>query len=83
MGRKGVILYMRATTPMDKNSTLLLSYFEITNTPSDLIADAFGIDAALSILLPDMEDNLLMRSLPDCSKRSDATQGALKSLISA
>ena len=41
---------------MDKNSTLLLSYFEITNTPSDLIADAFGIDAALSILLPDMDD---------------------------
>lgn len=41
---------------MDKNSTLLLSYFEITNTPSDLIADAFGIDNALSILLPDMDD---------------------------
>lgn len=41
---------------MDKNSTLLLSFFEITNTPSDLIADAFGIDAALSILIPDMED---------------------------
>ncbi|MEZ5020864.1 MAG: hypothetical protein EP313_04135 [Bacteroidetes bacterium] len=41
---------------MDKNSTLLLSYFEITNTPSDLIADAFGIDAALGILLPDMDD---------------------------
>lgn len=41
---------------MDKNSTLLLSFFEITNTPSDLIADAFGIDAALSILLPDMDD---------------------------
>ena len=41
---------------MDKNSTLLHSYFEITNTPTDLIADAFGIDAALSILLPDMED---------------------------
>lgn len=41
---------------MDKNSTLLLSYFEITNTPSDLIADAFGIDAALSMLLPDMDD---------------------------
>ncbi|MDM8004468.1 MAG: hypothetical protein QUS66_16505 [Bacteroidota bacterium] len=41
---------------MDKNSTLLLSYFEITNTPSDLIADAFGIDAALSVLLPDMDD---------------------------
>jgi hypothetical protein len=41
---------------MDKNSTLLLSYFEITNTPSDLIADAFGIDAALSVLLPDIED---------------------------
>lgn len=47
---------MRKETPMDKNSTLLLSYFEITNTPSDLIADAFGIDAALSILLPDMDD---------------------------
>jgi|GEM_PF-392782 len=47
---------MRATTPMDKNSTLLLSFFEINNTPSDLIADAFGIDNALSILLPDMED---------------------------
>jgi hypothetical protein len=47
---------MRATTPMDKNSTLLLSFFEITNTPSELIADAFGIDAALGILLPDMED---------------------------
>lgn len=47
---------MRPTPPMDKNSTLLLSYFEITNTPSDLIADAFGIDTALSILLPDMED---------------------------
>lgn len=47
---------MRTETPMDKNSTLLLSYFEITNTPSDLIADAFGIDAALSILLPDMDD---------------------------
>ncbi|HHU99328.1 MAG TPA: hypothetical protein PK005_00770 [Bacteroidales bacterium] len=42
---------------MDKNSTLLLSYFEITNTPSDLIADAFGIDNALSVLLPDMEDS--------------------------
>ncbi len=41
---------------MDKNSTLLLSFFEITNTPSDLIADAFGIDAALSIILPDMDD---------------------------
>jgi len=41
---------------MDKNSTLLLSYFEITNTPSDLIADAFGIDNALSVLLPDMDD---------------------------
>ena len=41
---------------MDKNSTRLLSYFEITNTPSDLIADAFGIDAALSVLLPDMDD---------------------------
>ncbi len=41
---------------MDKNSTLLLSYFEVTNTPSDLIADAFGIDSALSVLLPDMED---------------------------
>lgn len=41
---------------MDNNSTLLLSYFEITNTPSDLIADAFGIDAALSLLLPDMDD---------------------------
>jgi len=41
---------------MDKNSTLLLSFFEITNTPSDLIADAFGIDAALSVLLPDIED---------------------------
>ena len=41
---------------MDKNSTLLLSYFEVTNTPSDLIADAFGIDNALSILLPDMDD---------------------------
>ncbi len=47
---------MRTETPMDKNSTLLLSYFEITNTPSDLIADAFGIDAALGILLPDMDD---------------------------
>lgn len=47
---------MRTKTPMDKNSTLLLSYFEVTNTPSDLIADAFGIDAALSVLLPDMED---------------------------
>lgn len=47
---------MRTTTPMDKNSTLLLSFFEITNTSSDLIADAFGIDTALSILLPDMED---------------------------
>ncbi|OPZ56449.1 MAG: hypothetical protein BWY89_01092 [Bacteroidetes bacterium ADurb.BinA012] len=48
---------MRTETPMDKNSTLLLSYFEITNTPSDLIADAFGIDNALSVLLPDMEDS--------------------------
>jgi hypothetical protein len=47
---------MRTQTPMDKNSTLLLSFFEITNTPSDLIADAFGIDAALNVLLPDMED---------------------------
>ena len=47
---------MRTQTPMDKNSTLLLSFFEITNTPSDLIADAFGIDAALSVLLPDIED---------------------------
>ena len=47
---------MRTQAPMDKNSTLLLSYFEITNTPSDLIADAFGIDAALSVLLPDTED---------------------------
>lgn len=47
---------MRTRTPMDKNSTLLLSYLEITNTPSDLIADAFGIDIALGILLPDMED---------------------------
>ncbi len=47
---------MRTETPMDNNSTLLLSYFEITNTPSDLIADAFGIDAALSLLLPDMDD---------------------------
>ena len=47
---------MRTETPMDKNSTLLLSYFEITNTPSDLIAEAFGIDAALSVLLPDMDD---------------------------
>ncbi len=46
---------MRTTTPMNNNSTLLLSYFEITNTPSDLIADAFGIDAALSILLPELE----------------------------
>lgn len=42
---------------MDKNSTLLLSYLEITNTPSDLIADAFGIDVTLGILLPDMEDH--------------------------
>jgi len=48
---------MSTTTPMDKNSTLLLSYLEITNTPSDLIADAFGIDQALGILLPDMEDH--------------------------
>ncbi len=47
---------MRRETPMDKNSTLLLSYFEVTNTPSDLIADAFGIDTALGILLPDMDD---------------------------
>ena len=47
---------MRTETPMDKNSTLLLSYFEVTNTPSDLVADAFGIDNALSILLPDMDD---------------------------
>ena len=47
---------MRTQKPMDKNSTLLLSFFEITNTPSDLIADAFGIDAALSVLIPDMED---------------------------
>ena len=47
---------MRTETPMDKNSTLLLSYFEITNTPSDLIADALGIDNALSVLLPDMDD---------------------------
>lgn len=47
---------MRTETPMDKNSTLLLSYFEITNTPSDLIADAFSIDNALSVLLPDMDD---------------------------
>lgn len=47
---------MNRATPMDKNSTLLLSYFEVTNTPSDLIADAFGIDTALSILLPDMDD---------------------------
>jgi hypothetical protein len=47
---------MRTQAPMDKNSTLLLSYFEITHTPSDLIADAFGIDAALSILLPDQDD---------------------------
>ena len=47
---------MRTQTPMDKNSTLLLSFFDITNTPSDLIADAFGIDAALSVLLPDIED---------------------------
>ena len=47
---------MRTQTPMDKNSTLLLSYFEITNTPSDLIADAFGIDAALAILIPDMDN---------------------------
>ena len=46
---------MRTTTPMNNNSTLLLSYFEITNTPSDLIADAFGIDAALSVLLPELE----------------------------
>ena len=48
---------MRTETPMDKNSTLLLSYFEITNTPSDLIADAFGIDNARRVLLPDMEDS--------------------------
>ncbi len=47
---------MRTETPMDKNSTLLLSYCEITNTPSDLISDAFGIDNALSVLLPDMDD---------------------------
>ena len=47
---------MRTETPMDKNSTLLLSYFEITNAPSDLIADAFGIDTALGVLLPDMDD---------------------------
>jgi hypothetical protein len=47
---------MRTTTPMDKNSTLLLSYFEITNTPSDLIADAFGIDTALGLLLPELGD---------------------------
>ena len=47
---------MRTQTPMDKNSTLLLSYFEITNTPSDLIADAFGIDTALAILIPDMDN---------------------------
>ncbi len=47
---------MRTEAPMDKNSTLLLSYFEITNTPSDLIADAFGIDSALGVLLPDMDD---------------------------
>lgn len=46
---------MRTTTPMNSNSTLLLSYFEITNTPSDLIADAFGIDAVLSVLLPELE----------------------------
>ncbi|MBE0667139.1 MAG: hypothetical protein IH593_05630 [Bacteroidales bacterium] len=30
---------------------------EITNTPSDLIADAYGIDVALGILIPDMEDH--------------------------
>jgi hypothetical protein len=47
---------MRTRTPMDKNSTLLLSYLEITNTPSDLIADAFGMDIGLGILLPEMED---------------------------
>jgi hypothetical protein len=46
---------MRTRTPMDTNSTLLLSYFEITETPSDLIADAFGIDVALSALLPEMQ----------------------------
>ncbi len=46
---------MRTPTPMDTNSTLLLSYFEITDTPSDLIADAFGIDVALSTLLPEMQ----------------------------
>jgi hypothetical protein len=47
---------MRTITPMDNNFTLFLSYKEIINNPSDLIADAYGIDASLSVLLPEINE---------------------------
>lgn len=47
---------MRNDVPMNKNSTPLLTYHDIQNLAPDLVSDAFGIDAALSAVLPPLED---------------------------
>ena len=47
---------MRTKTPMDDNFTRFLSYTDIANTPPDLLEDLFGIDAALSALLPEVHE---------------------------
>lgn len=46
---------MRITTPMDNNSTRILSYNEIVTCTTDLLSDAFGIDQELNALLPDLK----------------------------
>jgi hypothetical protein len=41
---------------MDNNSTRILSYSEIITSTTDLFSDAFGIDAALGAILPELHD---------------------------
>jgi hypothetical protein len=47
---------MRTITPMDDNFTRFLSYTDIANTPPELLEELFGIDAALSTLLPEINE---------------------------
>jgi hypothetical protein len=49
---------MRNNVPMNINSTPLLTYNDLQNLTTDLVSDAFGIDAALSAILPSPEDTM-------------------------
>ena len=41
---------------MERTFTPLLTYNDLQNYTGDIIADVFGIDEALSEMLPDMKD---------------------------